>query len=213
MIIKYPLTDHFTNFYIGPNTQRVFRGPVRPLYYGVVSNYDYINILLMAGRYMKYILTIIIIIGSITLPQKLPSKLIQYNSIYTNSKFSSEIINNSTIGSSKYTQRTPSDAVIYPETQGKIQDDNGNNGPNWLEVFDGADAQNSNYSEDSDEDGDMDMYQSTTITLNNMGSWLNNVNNMLNANNLTTVTDISKSNNNNTLPLMLMILIRQCKMN
>ena len=162
---------------------------------------------------MKYILTIIIIIGSITLPQKLPSKLIQYNSIYTNSKFSSEIINNSTIGSSKYTQRTPSDAVIYPETQGKIQDDNGNNGPNWLEVFDGADAQNSNYSEDSDEDGDMDIYQSTTITLNNMGSWLNNVNNMLNANNLTTVTDISKSNNNNTLPLMLMILIRQCKMN
>jgi len=60
-------------------------------------------------------------------------------------------------------------------------------------VFDGANAQNSNYSEeDSNEDGDMDIYQSTTITLNNMGSWLNNVNNMLNANNLTTVTDISE---------------------
>ena len=84
-----------------------------------------------------------------------------------------------------------------------MQDDNGNNGFNWLEVFDGANAQNSNYSEeDSDEDGDMDIYQSTTITLNNMGSWLNNVNNMLNANNLTIVTDISeesqKSSNNNT---------------
>ena len=49
------------------------------------------------------------------------------------------------------------------------------------------------------------MYQSTTITLNNMGSWLNNVNNMLNANNLTTVTDISeesqKSSNNNTFTI------------
>jgi len=84
MIIKYPLTDHFTNFYIGPSTQQVFRGPVRPLYYGVVSKYDRISILLMAGRYMKYI-TIII---------NLPSKLIQYNSIYTKFDFSSDIINN-----------------------------------------------------------------------------------------------------------------------
>ena len=85
-----------------------------------------------------------------------------------------------------------------------MQDDNGNNGFNLLEVFDGDDSQNSNYNEeDSDEDDDMDIYQSsTTITHNNMGSWLNNVNNMLNANNLTIVTDISeesqKSSNNNT---------------
>ena len=204
MIIKYPLTDHFTNFYIGPTTQRVFRGPVSPLYYGVVSKYDRINILLMAGRYMKYILTIIIIIGSITQPQNLPSKLIQYNSIYTNFDFSSEIINNCNHCAVKYGQHIHPDTVIYYETQGTRQDNNGNKGNrfNWL-GYSGYSQfqQNDSSDEDSDEGGDMVMYQPITITLNNMGSWLNNVNNMRNANNLTTVTDISeesqKSRNNN----------------
>ena len=205
MIIKYPLTDHFTNFYIGPSTQRVFRGPVRPLYYGVVSKYDRINILLMAGRYMKYILTIIIIIGSITQPQNLLSKLIQYNSIYTKFDFSSEIINNCSNCAVKYGQHIHPDTVIYYETQGTMQDNNGNKGNrfNWLGYS--QFQQNDSSDEDSDEGGDMVMYQPITITSTNMGSWLNNVNNMLNANNLTTVTNISeesqKSSNNNTFTI------------
>jgi len=197
MIIKYPLTDHFTNFYIGPSTQRVSRGPVRPLYYGVVSKYDRINILLMAGRFMRYILTIIIIIGSTSCPQKLSPNLIHHNPSYHKFEFSSEITNNSNNCAAEYDQHIHPDTVIHCKTQETMQDNNGNEGNrfNWLDHS--QFQQNDSRDEDSDEDGDMVMYQPITITSTNMRTWLNNINNSLNTNNYTTERSEEPPNSSN----------------